>query len=268
MQNGRIYKEWKFLLCAFMLFGIHIQKTTNVRFKILQFFLISYKVIWITSLIFYFIPVLYGVLSTKEKIFYVHVADIVFVNMLWYLVTFRIKETTRLIAKINILSGREINDRISKIILIFIAILSFASMVFNSTRSYVSPEIFAHMQTAAVFGFLKLYTQSSMPIALKCIVNALIGCSTAIFFALPSLSAMMCYISYMRMNNLLNKCSRQFKIITYKEYNQNSIFCLMKDLSDTVYLVKKFNKCLSPVVFILVSFWTTGIFYNSAKILY
>ncbi|KAG8197071.1 hypothetical protein JTE90_004338 [Oedothorax gibbosus] len=42
----------------------------------------------------------------------------------------------------------------------------------------------------------------------------------------------------------------------------------MQELAEIVYLVKSVNACLSPIVFILLSFWTTGIFYNLAKILY
>lgn len=253
-----------------MLFGIHIPKITNVRglvSKTLQVFLNLYKVIWIISLIFYIMPVVYGALKTNAKIFYVHVADVVFVNILWYLVTLRIKETTKLIARLNVLLRRDINEGISKIILIIMAILSIASMVFHACRSFLSPEIFTHMQSAGMFIFPKQLTQSSMQIVLKCVVNLLIGCSTAIFFALPSLAAMLCYISYMRMRNLLNKCLQQFKIITPNEYNMSEVFGVMKDLSETVYLVKEFNRCLSPVVFILVSFWTTGIFYNLSKLL-
>ncbi|GFT07320.1 uncharacterized protein NPIL_492661 [Nephila pilipes] len=100
------------------------------------------------------------------------------------------------------------------------------------------------------------------------LLRAYFGSHVAFFKVLPSLSGIACYCILFLIYRLLTHHLNRLQKIIQEDNFAIHLNGYLADLTKTVKLVKDMNALLSPIIFVLMTFWITGIFYNLSKLIF
>ncbi|GFU40855.1 uncharacterized protein NPIL_483661 [Nephila pilipes] len=128
----------------------------------------------------------------------------------------------------------------------------------------VVPGILSRMKTAATYGHYQP-EQSDWSLGFDLLISTALIAGCFFYHAFPPIAALMCYLvlhrNFCMVNCWHNKIQSSFeKQLRYKTFPL--------EFQKTIDHIKRANLQISPILFILISYWMTALFYNSSKVIY
>ncbi|GIY24905.1 uncharacterized protein CEXT_588411 [Caerostris extrusa] len=249
-----------------MIFGIYQpvpKKPSTLPDRILLTCFKLYQFAWCSSLCYLLIMINSAVFQVK--IFLVHICDVLLVNVLWYILQYRLKLLEMCIKKQsnNWRTYPTMSCRVKIITVIFFH-NCLINTVLNVAKMLTVSKILNYMEAAMTFGYYPL--NRIAPNGEEFLIKSAIAIGMIIFYAFPPVAAVKCYLT------LLPQLLSDSKLLRFAENSFQTDLLRSKDflldLTKAVDFVKGSQFRHFPVLFILISFWATGIFYNLTKILY
>ncbi|GFY37933.1 uncharacterized protein TNIN_486901 [Trichonephila inaurata madagascariensis] len=263
---------WKPVKYIFMVMGFYFPKNKNSEKKTDRLLVLFFRIVklFCDVMIFYFmLSMIYGGFTAK-KIYFVHVADIAFVNFLWFLVTLKIKFIIKSFERMEALMiyPQKNNRGLQVIVLLFCAFICINALC-NTIRVTVEPAIVMHMQYISTFGVInKDNSDEKLSKAGGNILRFIGGSFNLIFFAFPPTLAVTLFLVLLQMRNLTKDHLKKLQTLICEDDISINLKSFLSDFTKVVAFIKNINESLSPITFALMAFWTTGIFYNLSKLLY
>ncbi|GIX88178.1 uncharacterized protein CDAR_269241 [Caerostris darwini] len=251
-----------------MIFGIYQpvpKKPSTLLDRILLGCFKLYQFAW-CAVLFCYLLIMINSAVFQVKIFLVHICDVLLVNVLWYILQYRLKLLEMCIKKQN--NNWRFYPPMScrvKIITVIFFIIVWINTVLNVAKMLTVSKILNYMEAAMTFGYSPL-NQAFHSNGEELLIKSAIAIGMIIFYAFPPVAAVKCYLTYFRNYCLIRNYSDSLRNSFQTDLLRSKDFLL--DLTKAVDFVKEVNSFISPVLFILISFWATGIFYNLTKILY
>lgn len=254
---------WKIIKNVLFAFGIEIPMENGNKNRLSKFVRLIGDIIFV----YYFTAMAYACITRISSIFYIHIFDTFLVIALRIVLHLRMKKITQhfedLIILIENTSLRK-NNNIRLLSLLYF-ILLFSKIIMNEVKKFAFAKYMALFEKAFSFGFIDKNVCDFSYTLKVCVIFAL-GISDFIFTLFPHFVAVICWLIHIAVHRLIFNFNKKIaKNVLYKG-NLYSFQDLAKTLKVITIRVREINEVLSPMLFILIAFWTVNVFYNISKV--
>ena len=250
------------------IFGVNICLKSSVKHsKCKQIMLKVLQIFWDIETIYFSIGVIcYSLTLVNQKLYVVHVFDIILFTVLRFVFHYKIKRIASCFEKLE-LHGIFSDAHNNKCLYLFITICFSAQAVFNVisiTRSFLSKKIMELYKN--LFTFYLLDTPNVSPL-FDMSLKFNIFCAVTHYNVFPCVILATCCLSFIGMTKVI----RNFNLKLERSlFNNKTSICfqhIIDNLTKMTKILKELNQELSLITLLLFGFWTTSVFYSVSKLI-